>query len=78
MHKCFEGTKVWATILLEQFQNRSGLETANAKTCPFPLQIESSIQTFTYMHLGHALTFISVKKLFFTIVSMIFIRKVMH
>ena len=31
MHKCFEGTKVWATILLEQFQNRSGLETANAK-----------------------------------------------
>ena len=51
----FEAQKFWATILLEQFQNKSGLEIAHAKTCPFPLQIENSIPTYTYMHLGHGL-----------------------
>ena len=34
--KYFGGTTVWATILLEQFQNRSWFAIEQGETCPFP------------------------------------------
>ena len=48
--KYFWGTGVWTIILLEQFQNRSGFEIENGKTCPFPSQIGTSILTYTYIY----------------------------
>ena len=65
--KYFGGATLWATILLEQFQNRSGFEIEQGETCLFPY---SNIW-------GHLLTFVRLKKLFSTIASMIFTSKVM-
>ena len=38
-------------MLLKQFQNKSGFEIDQRKTCPFSLQIGSSVPTFMDMYL---------------------------
>ena len=54
--KYFGGTTVWATILLEQFQNRSGFEIEQGETFLFPY---SNIW-------GHVLTFVTIASMIFT------------
>lgn len=51
--KCFWGVNVWASIMLEQLQNRSGFDNDLRKRFPFSSQIESSFSDFQKQ--GHAL-----------------------
>lgn len=51
--KCFWGVNVWASIMLEQLQNRSGFDNDLRKRFLFSSQIESSFSDFQKQ--GHAL-----------------------
>ena len=50
LYLTFRDKSVWKTILLDQFQSRSGFKIGKKKVCPFPLKIECSIPKFRDIH----------------------------
>ena len=66
----FEGTSIWAPILLEQLQNRSRFEIED--------DIPFTIRELHSNNYEHVLTFIRVKKLFSTALCLKFKNKVMR